>query len=130
MGHFSPRAFAAAMSRTVTRRPLLAPPYSGSGVVRGPVAAMVTAASCDMLVDLRVSCRPSGVPGQLDDGTTAGLRGIRNFVLEDWGDGRFRGSGYPGGGLSPARGAARPGLRDRDRRRARARGRPGRAPSR
>src|SRR5579859_4289943 len=100
MGHFSPRAFAAAMSRTVTRR-VAVPPYSGSGVVRGPVAAIVTAVSCDIFVDLRASCRPSGVPGQLDDDTTAAPRGIRNFVLEDWGDGRFRGSGYPGGGLSP-----------------------------
>src|SRR5450432_2330310 len=42
-------------------------------MVRGPVAAIDTAASCDMPMDLRVSCRPSGVPGQLDDDRPAGM---------------------------------------------------------
>src|SRR5271165_5138778 len=37
---------------------------------------MATAVGCDIFVDLRVSCRPSGVPGQLNDGTTSGLSGI------------------------------------------------------
>src|SRR5271169_4144886 len=37
---------------------------------------MATAVDCDIFVDLRVSCRPSGVPGQLNDGTTSGLSGI------------------------------------------------------
>src|SRR6516225_10682031 len=75
MGHFSPRAFAAAISRTVIRRAVLAPPYSGSGVVRGPVAAMDGEACSDIGGDLRVSCRPSGVPGQLDDGMATGPSG-------------------------------------------------------
>src|SRR5215831_14792053 len=44
MGHFSPRALAAAMSRTVTRRGAR-PPYSGSGIVArdGVVRAVVAA---------------------------------------------------------------------------------------
>src|SRR6202012_2083395 len=66
MGHFSPRALAAAMSRTVTRR-LALPPYRGSGaglLVRSPVAA--TPDACRFIVNLHVSRRPSGVPGHSD----------------------------------------------------------------
>jgi hypothetical protein len=37
---------------------------------------MVAAVSCDISVDLRVSCRPSGVPGHLNNGTTSGMSGI------------------------------------------------------
>src|SRR2546430_16977837 len=36
---------------------------------------MAAEVCCDIDVDLRVSCRPSGVPGQLDDGTTTGPSG-------------------------------------------------------
>src|SRR6201998_3644495 len=36
---------------------------------------MAAEVCCDIDVDLRASCRPSGVPGQLDDGTIAGLSG-------------------------------------------------------
>src|SRR5690349_25107741 len=36
---------------------------------------MAAEACCDIDVDLRVSCRPSGVPGQLDNGTIAGPSG-------------------------------------------------------
>src|SRR5450631_574547 len=96
MGHFSPRALAAAMSRTVIRRPV-APPYSGWGaavrsawVVRGgwvvwpgcalPVCLAGTAAvvrssvaaargpfACGFITEPPVSRRPSGVPGHFDN---------------------------------------------------------------
>src|ERR1022692_1418198 len=67
MGHFSPRALAAAMSRTVTRRPAL-PPYSGSAsaAVRWLVAAVPWSSRCDVIWVLHVSRRPCGVPGPLD----------------------------------------------------------------
>src|SRR6266851_8819323 len=36
---------------------------------------MATAACCDIFVDLRVSCRPSGVPGHTNDGMSCGFSG-------------------------------------------------------
>src|SRR5215471_19145086 len=49
MGHRSPRALAAAMSRTVTRR-AARPPYSGSGVaVRALVAAVPESPACAVI---------------------------------------------------------------------------------
>src|SRR5690348_16443330 len=36
---------------------------------------MAAEVCCDIDVDLRASCRPSGVPGQLDDDTTTGPNG-------------------------------------------------------
>src|SRR5947209_16430691 len=62
MGHFSPRALAAAMSRTVTR-PGLRPPYSGSA---WPCDCMT---ADDIVGTSKVSRRPSGVPGHFDNGT-------------------------------------------------------------
>src|SRR6266852_5845080 len=36
---------------------------------------MATAVCCDIFVDLRVSCRPSGVPGHTNDGMSCGFSG-------------------------------------------------------
>ncbi len=86
IGHFSARAFAAAISRTVTR-PGLRPPYSGSDLSAAPVIedAPVTeddwAAEDDWLIEgdwlidgdiaetSKVSRRPAGVPGRFDNRT-------------------------------------------------------------
>jgi hypothetical protein len=61
MGHFSPRAFAAAMSRTVTLRPLGDPPYSGSGVVRCRVAATADSDIVDLLSRVALAAYPDAI---------------------------------------------------------------------
>ena len=67
MGHFSPRALAAARSRTVTRRFEL-PPKSGSAV-RALVAAASGLLLSAFIWILHVSWRRGGVPGRFDHRT-------------------------------------------------------------
>src|SRR5580704_16995200 len=67
---------------------------------------MATAVGCDISVDLRVSCRPDGVPGQLNDGTTTGLSGIaRRFwktgTMVDFADVDTLAAGYHQRGGQP-----------------------------
>src|ERR1700722_1094425 len=82
MGHFSPRAFAAAMSLTVTR-PGRRPPYSGSDLPAAPAmdAGCAFAEDCAMDDDIvrtsKVSRRPTGVPGHFDNGTPEAWQDIR-----------------------------------------------------
>ena len=57
----------------------LVPQYLGNiklDMVRCGVAAIDVSVRSDICVDLRASCRPSGVPGHLNDGTSRGLSGI------------------------------------------------------
>src|ERR1700727_353678 len=74
MGHFSPRAFATAMSLTVTR-PGRRPPYSGSELPAAPaidedcVTDEDCAADDDIVRTSKVSRRPTGVPGHFDNRT-------------------------------------------------------------
>jgi hypothetical protein len=65
MGHFSPRAFAAAMSRTVTRRFVVAP-YRGSAV-RALVAASPELDGDAFIENPFASWRLGGVPGRNQD---------------------------------------------------------------
>src|SRR5262249_36831895 len=64
---FSPRALAAARSRTVTRRFAL-PPNRGSAV-RAFVAAASELLLCEFIWILHVSWRRGGVPGRFDHRT-------------------------------------------------------------
>src|SRR5215469_9824292 len=65
MGHFSPRALAAAMSRTVTRRFVVAP-YRGSAV-RALVAASPGLGKDAFIGSPFASWRLGGVPGRNQD---------------------------------------------------------------
>src|SRR5262249_21539080 len=67
IGHFSPRALAAARSRTVTRR--FAPPPNRGSAVRAFVAAASELLLCAFIWILHVSWRRGGVPGRFDHRT-------------------------------------------------------------
>src|SRR5215472_5874860 len=91
IGHFSPRALAAAMSRTVTRRSVVAP-YRGSAV------RALVAASLELDVDAFIgnpfaSWRLGGVPGRNQDV----IRRKQKIAHARLGSSRGSGTRNPGG---------------------------------